>query len=102
MISLYIQRILGVDQSESFDYKLVNQILPIDLKIYIKKIACYPQLVNKEIYDKADTICLTGKKEKSIKLTVKDKVFINLLVCEAKRMTSLLFLSKAIADHLKW
>ena len=38
----YIQRILGIDQSEDYDYSLVNKILPIDLKVYIKKITCYP------------------------------------------------------------
>jgi hypothetical protein len=38
----YIMRILGVDQSEEFDYRIVNHVSPIPLIIYIKKIACYP------------------------------------------------------------
>ena len=45
-----------MDESETFDYQLVNKMFPISFKIYIKKIACYPQLITKEIYDKANTI----------------------------------------------
>ena len=41
-VLLYILRIFGIDQSEEFDYHLVNKMFPIDFKIYIKKIACYP------------------------------------------------------------
>lgn len=49
-------RIFGVDQSEEFDYRIVNKLFPIAFKIYVKKIACYPQLITREIYTKACSI----------------------------------------------
>ena len=42
ILYLYILRIYGVDQSDEFEYEIVNKIFPINFKIYIKKIACYP------------------------------------------------------------
>lgn len=42
VLSLYLLRVYGVDQSEEFDYQIVNRIFPIAFKVYIKKIACYP------------------------------------------------------------
>ena len=41
-LSLYIKRIFGIDESESFNYQIVNKYFPKDLKIYLKKAACYP------------------------------------------------------------
>lgn len=55
-LSLYIKRIFGIDESESFDYAAVNKIFPKDLKTYLKKVACYPQLITKDDYDKANFI----------------------------------------------
>jgi hypothetical protein len=42
ILFLYILRIFGVDNSDEFEYKIVNMIFPVNFKIYIKKIACYP------------------------------------------------------------
>lgn len=42
ILSLYLLRVYGVDQSEDFDYKIVNTIFPIAFKVYIKNVACYP------------------------------------------------------------
>ena len=65
------------------------------MKKYIKKVACYPKEVTHEIYQKANTIFVMGsgnvsrsgsvKMTETVDLTVRDKVFINLMVCEAKR-----------------
>lgn len=55
-LSHYIKRIFGIDESESFNYAVVNSIFPRELKIYLKKVACYPQLISKEDYDKANLI----------------------------------------------
>lgn len=41
-LNLYIKRIFGIDESESYDYSAVNKMFPKDLKIYLKKVACYP------------------------------------------------------------
>ena len=80
------------------------------MKVYIKKIACYPQLITKEIYDAASFVnCKRpSNSDKSriqaperLALTVKDKVLLNIVVCESKKVATLLFLSKAISDHLK-
>ena len=53
-------RIFGVDQSDEFDYQIVNKIFPISFKVYVKKSACYPQLITKEIYDQACFINILG------------------------------------------
>ena len=39
------------------------------------------------------------KMAETVDLAVRDKVFINLMVCEAKRLSELLFLSRAIYDY---
>ena len=53
ILYLYIMRIYGVDQSDEFDYQIVNKIFPISFKVYVKKTACYPQLITKDNYDQA-------------------------------------------------
>jgi hypothetical protein len=58
-----VKRIFGVDESETYDYQFVNKAFPIDFKIYLKKIACYPQLITKEIYDKADSLYVAKIKD---------------------------------------
>jgi len=86
-LTFYIQRIFGIDFYD-YDYAEVNKVLPISLKVYIKKVACYPQLITKADYEEASSV-----------LSVKDKLHINILVMEAKRFASLLFLSKAISEY---
>ncbi|CDW89406.1 p53 regulated pa26 nuclear protein [Stylonychia lemnae] len=125
-ISMYVKRIFGVDESESFDYQMVNKVFPVAFKIFVKKVACYPQLINKEIYNQANSINLIRFKEdsdsrchtplastnsstdkskgnstESLNLSVKDKLYLNLVAIESKRQISLLYISKAISDHLK-
>jgi hypothetical protein len=39
--------------------------------------------------------------EEKIPLTVKDKVLVNIVASESKKVAALMFLSKAISDHLK-
>jgi hypothetical protein len=55
-VTMYIKRIFGIDESETFDYSMVNKVFSRDFKIYIKKVACYPQLITKDIYDAASSI----------------------------------------------
>ena len=38
----YVKRVFGVDESETYDYSNVNKVFPIDFKIFLKKVACYP------------------------------------------------------------
>lgn len=106
----YIKRVFGVDESETYDYQTVNKVFPIDFKIFMKKIACYPQLITKEIYDKADSVYLVklkdqevkpGKPDRLLKLSVKDKLYLSMVAIESKKLASLLYLSKAVSDHLK-
>ena len=105
ILYLYILRIYGVDNSDEFEYKIVNMTFPVSFKVYIKKIACYPQLINKDIYDTANTINLlinsqmnskglkssvscTQSKHQNVlplPLSVKDRLFINLLTIESKK-----------------
>ena len=41
------------------------------------------------------------KMMETVELSVRDKVFVNILVCEAKRQTALLYISKAINEYQK-
>ncbi len=36
ILYLYILRIFGVDNSDEFEYKIVNMIFPVSFKVYIK------------------------------------------------------------------
>lgn len=118
---LYILRIFGVDQSDEFDYGIVNHVFPIPLKIYIKKITCYPQLITRDIYDQASSIniiqhsLISAKRkgkhlmdkaptpaEQRVTLGVRDKLFINILSVESKRQAQLLFLGRAIENYIKY
>lgn len=90
---MYLKRIFGVDESESFDYQVVNKVFAREFKEYIKKIVCYPQLINKDIYVVAEKINLmrlknssmTPDKIEKLKLNVKDKLFLNIVAVETKR-----------------
>jgi len=86
--------VFGVDESETYDYQFVNKAFPIDFKVYIKKLACYPQLITEEIYNKASFLNLAkvkgqevkqGKQSEMLPLNVKDKLFLNIVAIEAKR-----------------
>ena len=101
ILYLYILRIFGVDQSDEFDYKIVNRSFPISFKVYIKKITCYPQLVTREIYDQACKINVkSGGKWRELPLSVKDRLFINILAVESKKQAQLLFMARAISTYI--
>eukprot|EP00347_Sterkiella_histriomuscorum_P015870 403355371 len=108
-ICMYLKRIFGIDESESYDYQVINKVFAREFKEYIKKIACYPQLINKDIYVVAEKINVTKLKTgtpspdkiEKLKLNVKDKLFLNIAAVESKRQISLLFMSKAISDHMR-
>ncbi len=102
IVYLYIQRIFGVDQSDQFDYQTVNKLLPIPFKVYVKKIACYPQSITSEVYRQADSLLIPARNSRQtglktsvaasdqdqievVQTSVRDKLFMNLVVIESKK-----------------
>lgn len=84
----YTQRLYGV-RNDHYDYSRVNKLLPIPIKTFVKKVACYPELVTL-----LDFCTFTQT------FDVAEKVHIVLLVCEARRQAALLFALRAVMRYM--
>lgn len=85
-VVFYLLRCYGLN-FDDFNYELVNKVLPLGLKYYIKYSVSTPQMVTSDRYhfDLGE-------------FSVKDKLFINIMAAETKRKAVCVFLAKAIAD----
>ena len=77
--------------------------------MYLKKVACYPQLITKDEYDKAIVINIPigqeqdqkkALKTRELVMSVKDKLLLNLMAVESKKLTTRTYFSRALSDFL--
>lgn len=80
----YVLRLKGM-LHDDYEYVQVNHFLNIELKKYIKKVACYPQLVTSSDYA-----------HMGIHLFHSEKAHINFIIMESKRQAELLYALQAI------
>jgi len=85
----YTFRLYGVN-NDSYEYRFVNVYLPVKLKIFIKKLVCYPQIVT-----------IDDVKKMGVALKEKEKIHIAILALEAKKQASLLFALKAVMKYMQ-
>ena len=85
----YVQRVYGL-QYDDYDYREVNQFLPIQTKSYIKKVACFPHTVTEADY-----------KNIELDLTHEEMIHINLLITEARLESELIYMLHAVAQALE-
>eukprot|EP00483_Globobulimina_turgida_P005014 UN05024 len=85
----YTFRSYGVN-NDSYEYRFVNVYLPVKLKIFIKKLVCYPQIITVDDF-----------KKMGVTLKEKEKIHIAILALEAKKQASLLFGLRAIMKYIQ-
>nr|XP_023653493.1 sestrin-3-like isoform X1 [Paramormyrops kingsleyae]XP_023653494.1 sestrin-3-like isoform X1 [Paramormyrops kingsleyae] len=81
----YIHCMFGI-RYDDYDYGEVNQLLERELKLYIKAVACFPDITRSPL--------------PSALLTASDKIHINLLIMEARLQAELLYALRAITQHM--
>lgn len=84
----YIQRLYGIC-NDHYDYRQVNAFMTIATKGFVKKAACYPEIITKVDFDSFTTT-----------FTPDEKVHIVLLAAEARRQAALLYGLRAIMKHM--
>jgi PA26 p53-induced protein (sestrin) len=67
----------------------VNALVPIPTKTFLKKVACFPELLTS-----VDFSCFSST------FTVDERVHIVMLVCEARRQAGLLYALRAVMRHM--
>ena len=80
----YVLRLKGMCHDD-YEYSQVNACLNVTLKKYIKKVACYPELVTRIEYANL-----------GIELFDAEKAHINYLIMESRRQAELLYVLHAI------
>eukprot|EP00484_Ammonia_sp_Unknown_P015744 CAMPEP_0197072826 /NCGR_PEP_ID=MMETSP1384-20130603/210292_1 /TAXON_ID=29189 /ORGANISM="Ammonia sp." /LENGTH=907 /DNA_ID=CAMNT_0042511647 /DNA_START=100 /DNA_END=2824 /DNA_ORIENTATION=- len=85
----YVFRLFGVN-NDSYEYRFVNVYLPVKLKIFIKKLVCYSQIVT-----------VADLKKMGVALKEHEKIHVAILALEAKKQASLLFALKAIMKFMQ-
>ncbi|KAG8453029.1 hypothetical protein GDO86_004734 [Hymenochirus boettgeri] len=84
----YVHCMFGI-RYDDYDYGEVNQLLERSLKVYIKTVTCYPERATKRLYD--------GYWRQ---FKHSEKVHVNLLLMEARMQAELLYVLRAITQHL--
>lgn len=84
----YIQCIFGI-RHDDYDYREVNELLPRDLKTYIKMVCCYPSRVRKEDCDRVMP-----------EFWRSEKIHVNLMIMEARMQASLLYALRAVMKYM--
>lgn len=82
----YVQRVYGL-QYDDYDYTDINKFLKINTKKYIKKIACFPETVTRQDWENIE-----------LDLTYDEMIHLNILICEARFETELLYMLYAIGS----
>jgi hypothetical protein len=88
-IWFYTHRLYGIIYDD-FKYNNINTLLNKDLKVYIKKTACFPE-----------KITLNDFTNMGLSFEIGEKVHINLLTVESKKQLSIVYGLMAISKHLK-
>uniref|UniRef100_A0A3Q3W454 Uncharacterized protein n=1 Tax=Mola mola TaxID=94237 RepID=A0A3Q3W454_MOLML len=83
----YIHCVLGI--YDDYDYGEVNQLLERDLKLYIKAVACFPDAT------KTPVCPLSMAPLKS-----SERIYVNLLIMEARLQAELLYALRAITQYM--
>jgi sestrin len=86
-IWVYVHRLMGI-MHDDYDYRLVNLILKQPLKAFIKKVACKPETISRNDFERM-----------GLALRPEEKVQIVLLSMEARKQAELLYGLHAI---MKW
>uniref|UniRef100_A0A3Q3VWB5 Uncharacterized protein n=1 Tax=Mola mola TaxID=94237 RepID=A0A3Q3VWB5_MOLML len=84
----YIHCVLGI-RYDDYDYGEVNQLLERDLKLYIKAVACFPDAT------KTPVCPLSMAPLKS-----SERIYVNLLIMEARLQAELLYALRAITQYM--
>jgi sestrin 1/3 len=85
----YVSRIYGI-LHDDFDYNIVNQLMNIPLKKFIKKVACFPENVSINDFDNI-----------GVNITQREKIHVVLLVIESLKQLQLIFALKSISHYKK-
>eukprot|EP01084_Bolivina_argentea_P265924 450894_1 len=85
----YTFRLYGVN-NDSYEYSYINFYLPIKLKIFIKKLVCYPQIITINDFNKM-----------GVALKEQEKIHIAILALTAKYQASLLFALRGIMKYIQ-
>lgn len=84
-IWFYSQRLYGI-VSDGYDYGQVNIFLNKDIKIFIKKVCCFPEIV-----------CRNDFEGMGYNFQPREKVHLTLLALEARRRSALLYSLRAMS-----
>ncbi|GJQ10517.1 hypothetical protein GpartN1_g2308.t1 [Galdieria partita] len=87
-IWVYVHRLMGI-MHDDYDYRLVNLILKQSLKAFIKKVACKPETISRNDYERM-----------GLALRPEEKVHIVLLSMEARKQAELLYGLHAIMQWM--
>ena len=85
-IEKYVEIILGIRDRE-YDYHKTNEVLNMDIKNLIKKIACFPEKLNDENLD--DLLLI---------LNAKNLLILIFIIAAIKQKISLTYFAKAFDD----
>jgi sestrin len=47
----YVRNVLQLNWKDDFDYNMMNYILPIVVKVYLKKIVCFPERMTRSNFE---------------------------------------------------
>jgi len=84
----YVHRLYGIE-NDDYNYACINNYLNRQVKMFIKKCACFPQDITRKDYE------IFG-----YDFTDDEKCHVTLLVVEARRQASLVFGLKALGKYL--
>ncbi|MEQ2183638.1 hypothetical protein GOODEAATRI_000116 [Goodea atripinnis] len=84
----YIHYVLGI-RYDDYDYGEVNQLLERDLKLYIKAVACFPDVTKTPVCPLSWTL-----------LKASERIHVNLLIMEARLQAELLYALRAITRYM--
>ncbi|KAL9646927.1 hypothetical protein ABK040_013786 [Willaertia magna] len=85
----YVHRLFGVSHDD-YNYEKVNKLLNIDLKKYIKTVACYPERCTREQFVNM-----------GFQFRTREKIHICLLCMEARKQVSMVYGFRAINNYMQ-
>mmetsp|Transcript_55846 Transcript_55846/g.131826 ORF Transcript_55846/g.131826 Transcript_55846/m.131826 type:complete len:211 (-) Transcript_55846:24-656(-) len=85
----YVLRVMGLCHDD-FDYHLVNRLLNIKVKQYVKKLSCSPNMITSNDYD-----------DMGYKFQPDEQVHVNILAIQARRQAELIHALHAVAQFMK-
>lgn len=83
----YVLRLKGMSHDD-YAYQQVNAVLNVQLKTYVKKLACFPEMIVRQDYVKF-----------GVSLFDSEKIHVNLLALEARRQAEMLYVLNALMKY---